>query len=327
MCSCGLLLGCAMVCHVAALASSLRPSLLPCALVRLAAPALGGVYACVAARTVRIARLVRAAERGLARPRLLSAKAQVWTWACLSAPGLAAAAACALWWPAAPRVTHPQRARAVLACGGEHARAHLAPLAPALVLLAACVVLAVRTRRLPHNFNETRFIGAAAYTTCVTWAAFFPVYVALEARAPALCACVSLSAGATVALSLGPRLWVCVFRPQRNTREHFLTATSIRCHLGKYRAGADAATARAQPALPPPERVSSSSQTEGARGGGVRCAGEEVCGARAACARVLRRRGDDADGDEVLIVLLPHVHARPPLPPAYAQHHHQHGED
>lgn len=53
--------------------------------------------------------------------------------------------------------------------------------------------------------------GAAAYTTCVTWVAFFPVYAVTEARALSLCACVSLSAGACVALSLGPRLWVSAY--------------------------------------------------------------------------------------------------------------------
>lgn len=81
---------------------------------------------------------------------------QVWTWVCLSAPGLGAAAWSAWAWAPAPRLLHPGRARAVLACGGE-APAQLAPLAPALALLASCVVLAVRTRKLPHNFNETRY--------------------------------------------------------------------------------------------------------------------------------------------------------------------------
>ncbi|XP_049872856.1 metabotropic glutamate receptor 2-like, partial [Pectinophora gossypiella] len=307
---CALLLGCAAVCHCAAVGSALRPSAGTCALVRLAAPALGGVYACVVARTVRIARLVRAAERGVARPRLLSARAQLWAWAALSAPGAAAAAWSARAWPPAPRVAHPARARSVLACGGEHAQAQLAPLVPALLLLAACVVLAVRTRRLPHNFNETRFIGAAAYTTCVTWVAFFPLYVATEARALALCACVSLSAGGTVALSLGPRLWVCVCRPQRNTRDHFLTATSIRCHIGKYRATpaprdrAVGAAPAGEPSRTPGERretVSRASQTEAP-------AALELCAAAGACARVRRvPRGEDTA--DVLILLLPHVHA------------------
>lgn len=289
---CALLLCAAAVCHSAALASVARPSTLPCALVRLAAPALGGVYAAVLARTVRVARLVAACERRpAARPRLLSSRAQVWTWLALSAPGVTVATWSALRWAPAPRLLHPGRARSVLACGGEHAPAQLAPLVPALLLLATCVVLAIRTRRLPHNFNETRFVGAAAYATCVIWVAFFPLYAASAARTATLCACVSLSAGACVALSLGPRVWVCLCRPARNTRAHFLTATSIRCHMGGYRAGGGGAA--------PPARREAGSQTPGAR----------RCSAAGTCARVVRTsRSNSAD---VLIVLLQHQHALP----------------
>ncbi|XP_061704171.1 metabotropic glutamate receptor 1-like [Cydia pomonella] len=218
----------------AALAAVARPAALPCALSRLAAPALGGVYAAVLARTVRIARLVAGAERGQSVP-LLSSRAQVAGWGVLVTPGVLAAAWAAVRWPPTPRLLHPGRARAVLVCGGERATAQLLPLAPALLLLACCAVAAIRTRRLPHNFNETRFIGAATYTTGVAWLAMSALYVALEARAVALCACASLCAGACVALSLGPRAWLCLCRPQRNTRAHFLTNTSIRCHIGKYR--------------------------------------------------------------------------------------------
>lgn len=216
---------------------------------------------------------------------------QVWTWVSLTAPGAAVTAWSAAQWAPGPRLLHPGRARAVLVCGGEHAAAQLAPLAPALLLLASCVVLAVRTRRLPHNFNETRFVGAAAYATCVIWLAFFPLYAAAEARTATLCAGVSLSAGVCVVLALGPRVWICLCRPQRNTRAHFLTATSIRCHVGKYRAGPAAAR-----------------RDVGCQAASRACSPVRGCDA-GACARVLRTaRGDDA---EVLIVLLQHRHALP----------------
>lgn len=170
---------------------------------------------------------------------------EVWTWVVLTLPGACVAAWSAFWWPPKARLRHPGRARSVLACDGEGAAAQLVPLVPALALLVACAALAVRTRRLPHNFNETRWVGAAAYATCVTWAAFVPVWAGGEARAATLCACVSLSAGACVALALGPRVYVCLARPHKNTRAHFLTATDIRCHLGKYRA----------PSAPPPHGI------------------------------------------------------------------------
>ncbi|KAJ8723590.1 hypothetical protein PYW08_003502 [Mythimna loreyi] len=296
---CALLLCAAALCHVAALAAVARPAAGPCALVRLAAPALGGVYAAVLARTVRVARLVAASERRPAvRPRLLSSRAQVWTWLGLSAPGAGVAVWSAARWPAAARLLHPGRARSVLACGGELAAAQLAPLVPALVLLATCVVLAVRTRRLPHNFNETRFVGAAAYATCVIWVAFFPLYAVSAARTATLCACVSLSAGACVALSLGPRVWVCVCHPTRNTRAHFLTATSIRCHVGRYRPGREAGAGTSRGAETAQRDVACQTARAAA-----------ACAAAGACARVVRTT--HADSSDVLIVLLHHQHALP----------------
>ncbi|CAH0399646.1 unnamed protein product [Chilo suppressalis] len=326
---CALLLCAAAACHCAALAAVARPAPTVCAAVRLAAPALGGVYAAVLARTVRVARLVQAAERRpAARPRLLSSRAQVWTWAALSGPGVATAAWSALRWPATPQLLHPGRARAVLVCGGELAPAQLVPLAPALALLASCVALAIRTRRLPHNFNETKFVGAAAYATCVTWVAFFPLYAATEARTATLCACVSLSAGACVALSLGPRVWVCVFRPERNTRAHFLTATSIRCHLGKYRPGSDAPAGSLNSPRKCAELRDASCQVTGDNNSDQRSsAAGGWCEASGVCARVTRIPvavaaaaaapattcdPDDADATDVadvLIVLFHHRHA------------------
>ncbi|XP_063364042.1 metabotropic glutamate receptor 2-like [Cydia amplana] len=296
----------------AALAAVARPAALPCALARLAAPALGGVYAAVLARTVRIARLVAGAERGQSVP-LLSSRAQVAGWTVLVAPGVVAAAWAAARWPPTPRLLHPGRARAVLACGGERATAQLLPLAPALLLLACCAVAAIRTRRLPHNFNETRFIGAATYTTGVAWLAMSALFVALEARAVALCACASLCAGACVALSLGPRAWLCLCRPQRNTRAHFLTNTSIRCHIGKYR---PAPVSQSHLVPFKQEFRDKSVQTAG-------CAEAEVgagagagswCAAAGVCARVTRSAppagGREGEVD-VVITLLHHRHVLP----------------
>ncbi|CAG9788012.1 unnamed protein product [Diatraea saccharalis] len=263
---------------------------------------------------------------------------KVWTWVVLIGPGVATAVWSAFHWPPTPLLLHPGRARSVLVCGGESAVAQLVPLAPALALLASCVALAIKTRRLPHNFNETKFVGAAAYATCVTWVAFFPLYAATEARTATLCACVSLSAGACVALSLGPRVWVCVCRPERNTRAHFLTATSIRCHLGKYRPGSDARgrspnASRKRTVESRDEScqvaVDSNAECEGAHKSERSTCGKVekkviggVCEAAGVCARVTRLPAPaaaspsptpsaDYELADVLIVLLHHRHALP----------------
>lgn len=45
-----------------------------------------------------------------------------------------------------------------------------------MVLIIICTVYAVMTRRIPENFNESKHIGFAMYTTCVIWLAFIPIY-------------------------------------------------------------------------------------------------------------------------------------------------------
>lgn len=36
-------------------------------------------------------------------------------------------------------------------------------------LIVLCTTYAVKTRKVPENFNETKFIGFSMYTTCVVW--------------------------------------------------------------------------------------------------------------------------------------------------------------
>ncbi len=44
------------------------------------------------------------------------------------------------------------------------------------VLVILCTVYAVKTRKIPENFNEARFIGFTMYALCLVWLAFIPIY-------------------------------------------------------------------------------------------------------------------------------------------------------
>lgn len=44
------------------------------------------------------------------------------------------------------------------------------------ILVILCTLYAVKTRNVPHNFNEAKFIGLAMYVTCLLWIAFALVY-------------------------------------------------------------------------------------------------------------------------------------------------------
>ena len=45
-----------------------------------------------------------------------------------------------------------------------------------MLLITVCTVYAIKTRKVPENFNEAKFIGFTMYTTCVIWLAFVALY-------------------------------------------------------------------------------------------------------------------------------------------------------
>lgn len=45
-----------------------------------------------------------------------------------------------------------------------------------MILITTCTVYAVKTRKIPENFNESKFIGFTMYTTIVIWLAFVTMF-------------------------------------------------------------------------------------------------------------------------------------------------------
>lgn len=45
-----------------------------------------------------------------------------------------------------------------------------------MLLISVCTYYAIKTRKVPENFNEAKFIGFTMYTTCIIWLAFIPIY-------------------------------------------------------------------------------------------------------------------------------------------------------
>ncbi|CAH8559165.1 unnamed protein product [Dicrocoelium dendriticum] len=65
----------------------------------------------------------------------------------------------------------------VLRCAMKD-KSFLISLAYNVVFIIVCTAYAVKTRRIPENFNESKFIGFTMYTTCIIWLAFLPMYYA-----------------------------------------------------------------------------------------------------------------------------------------------------
>lgn len=45
-----------------------------------------------------------------------------------------------------------------------------------MVLIILCTWYAFKTRKIPENFNEAKYIGFTMYSTCIVWLAFLPIY-------------------------------------------------------------------------------------------------------------------------------------------------------
>lgn len=45
-----------------------------------------------------------------------------------------------------------------------------------MMLILLCTLYAFKTRKIPENFNEAKYIGFTMYSTCIVWLAFIPIY-------------------------------------------------------------------------------------------------------------------------------------------------------
>ncbi|KAL7030586.1 hypothetical protein ACKWTF_006714 [Chironomus riparius] len=129
---------------------------------------------------------------------------------------------------------YPRHLQTILVCK-ESPLTILAPLTFIFILILLNVFFAIKTRNVPENFNETKFVGFAIYTTCIIWLAFFPIYYGSEMQIITKCLCTSLSSIMTLAFMFFPKIYIILFHPEKNVRALFTTSKSIRCHIGATR--------------------------------------------------------------------------------------------
>lgn len=126
---------------------------------------------------------------------------------------------------------YPEVNRARLVCNTS-ALGIIAPMGFDFFLIAMCTLYAIKTRNLPENFNEAKFIGFTMYTTCVIWLAFLPIYYGSDQKIITMCLCVSFSATVALIFLFFPKLYIILLRPERNTRSAFTTTNQVRVHIG-----------------------------------------------------------------------------------------------
>lgn len=70
---------------------------------------------------------------------------------------------------------HPLPLTAVLTCGVSNLSLVLSLLYN-MLLIILCTFYAFKTRKIPENFNEAKYIGFTMYSTCIVWLAFVAIY-------------------------------------------------------------------------------------------------------------------------------------------------------
>ncbi|XP_058443037.1 metabotropic glutamate receptor 1-like [Malaya genurostris] len=197
------------------------------------------IYASLLVKTNRIARILAGSKKRFPtkKPKFMSATAQLVITGLLISIEIAIAVFMLILEPPNTEHQYPTRQRTILACNTTR-QGILVPLAFIFLLIILCTLYAWKTRNVPENFNEAKFIGFAMYTTCVIWVAFVPIYFGSESKIITMCICISLSAMVTLLFLFLPKLYIIIIRPEKNIRALFTTSKSIRCHIGSRVASA-----------------------------------------------------------------------------------------
>ena len=146
-----------------------KPNLFTCVIQRIGIGlGFSMMYAALLTKTNRIARIFESTKKqGKLRPEYISPHSQVAICSCL----ILIQVLLSLLWIA---YEHPQveliayQRLMILKCQ-MNKHSFLFSLIYNVLLVVICTMYAVRTRKVPENFNETKFIGFTCYTTCILW--------------------------------------------------------------------------------------------------------------------------------------------------------------
>lgn len=99
-----------------------------------------------------------------------------------------------------------------------------------LTVALLCTYYAFKARGIPENFNETKYIGFSMYILLLSSLAYYPVVFNFESWYVTLVACSTtlVTSFGLLSCMFGPKMYVLVFQPQRNTLE------SVRSQVSQY---------------------------------------------------------------------------------------------
>ncbi|CAF1187223.1 unnamed protein product [Rotaria magnacalcarata] len=212
------------LCYLMTFPILLKPRILNCVVQRLGIGlGFSMMYAALLTKTNRIARIFESTKKqGKLRPQYISPNSQV---AICSSLILVQLLLSLLWLAYEhPAVDFVAYDRSVTLKCQMNKHSFLYSLTYNVLLVLVCTMYAIRTRKVPENFNETKFIGFTCYTTCIIWLAFLPIYFTAyetgrhQIHISTLCITISLCASVALACLFSPKVYIIILHPEKNMR-------------------------------------------------------------------------------------------------------------
>ncbi|XP_043238837.1 metabotropic glutamate receptor-like [Amphibalanus amphitrite] len=221
-----------LICYLNTFLLLTKPSPAACALQRVGVGlGFAFIYSALFTKTNRISRIFDSASRSAKRPSFISPKSQIVITTLLISVQLLATAVWLLVELPGVRYDYPDRGQVILKCRIKDS-SFLVSLVYNMVLIVVCTVYAVKARKVPENFNETKFIAFTMYTTCIIWLAFVPIYFgtgnSFEVQITTLCVAISLSASVALICLYAPKVYIIVFHPEKNVRKLTMNSAAYR---------------------------------------------------------------------------------------------------
>ncbi|XP_076026854.1 glutamate receptor, metabotropic 5a [Genypterus blacodes] len=211
-----------------------KPHVVYCYLQRLGiglSPAMS--YSALVTKTNRIARILAGSKKKICtkKPRFMSACAQLVIAFLLILLQLGIIVALLIIEPPQVIYDYPSIREVHLICNLTTLGV-VAPLGYNGLLILSCTFYAFKTRNVPANFNEAKYIAFTMYTTCIIWLAFVPIYFGSNYKIITMCFSVSLSATVALCCMFVPKVYIMLAKPEKNVRSAFTTSTVVRMHVG-----------------------------------------------------------------------------------------------
>ncbi|CAH1377671.1 unnamed protein product [Tenebrio molitor] len=220
---CYVLLSGVLCCYSMSFVILAKPSVETCAVMRIGLGlCLSVCYSAIFTKTNRISRIFNRGVKSIKRPVYTSPISQVAIALGIVSIQLIGAIAWLVIERPDIREIYPYPLTAVLTCRVS-TFSLIMSLVYNMILIILCTWYAFKTRKIPENFNEAKYIGFTMYSTCIVWLAFLPIYFGTnndyKIQIVSMCMCLNISATVALGCLFTPKVYLVLFQPYKNVRQ------------------------------------------------------------------------------------------------------------